>query len=477
MGDLISMGNLWVGLRDRVLESRAGRQISGSSLKARLIRGAGGTYALRVSNTGLKFLTSLVLARLLGADGFGVYNFAMAWLVLLTVPALFGVDRLLVRDLAIYHGRAAWGLMRGLLRFAGRMSLSVALVLSAATAGIAWLTYELTGRPALLSTKQGELALTALYTLLIALPMLPLWALMLVQQYAIQGLHHIVTGQTAEQIVRPGLFLAAISAAYVVGVRIGSPEPAMALQLVVTIIALVYGVSLLRHLTPPEVYQTSPVMTTRLWIASAIPLAMSQGLATLNQQADALMLGIMRGAGAVALFAVAQQGTQLLALLLVSANIALAPNIAHLHAAGRRHELQRTLTQSARLVLAGTLPLALAFLVGGHFYLSIFGAEFERAHTALNILVVAQLFNMATGSVGLLLMMTNHERSALAGIGAGTAVHVGLNMVLIPQQGIDGAAVAILASQVVNNLVQIGLAWHFVGIHTTVLGEIRLWKR
>lgn len=56
----------------------------GTSLGARLIRAAVGTAGLRAVSMGLSFAIGVLLARLLGADGYGLYAVVMAIVALLT---------------------------------------------------------------------------------------------------------------------------------------------------------------------------------------------------------------------------------------------------------------------------------------------------------------------------------------------------------------------------------------------------------
>jgi hypothetical protein len=143
--------------------------------------------------------------------------------------------------------------------------------------------------------------------------------------------------------------------------------------------ALAVSYVLLRRSFPRKIQQVEPVIKTRLWIVSAFPFAVSRGLVNLDQQIDVLMLGALDSAEAVAFYTVAQRGVQFISLLLLSVNVTLAPQIVNLYADGKREQLQRLLTQSARLVLFGSLPIALAFMVGGKLFLSI-GKEYGSQH-------------------------------------------------------------------------------------------------
>jgi O-antigen/teichoic acid export membrane protein len=447
------------------------RFLTDTGLQSRIVRGTGGSYVLRMGNTGLRFLTSFALARLLTADQLGVYNFAIAWITLLIVPTLFGLDRLLIREFAKLRANAQWEEMRGLWAWSQKVTIRLALVIMFAASGIAWLLYETTGRPALLKAGHTNLAIPALYTLFIALAVLPLWALMLQQQAVLQGLRHIVTAQFPEQVLRPLIFLILIVVAYLLGMRIDTPQYAMLLLLLATAIAFMLSLILLYKLLPTAMRLANPLYKSRAWVVAALPLGIGRGLSTLNLQVDALMLGTLDSADAVALFTVAFQGTQLIAVLLVSLNATLGPDLARLHSKGNLDTLQSTMVRSARLVTVFTAPLCLLLIIGGRYFLRIFGSEFVDAYPVLVILTFGQFFNVMTGSVGILLIMAGYASSAMIGIAIGTGIHISLNIILIPQWGIAGAAVAAAVSQIFVNLIQMALAIHHLGIHTSVFGS------
>jgi O-antigen/teichoic acid export membrane protein len=464
-------------LLDRLLDTRIGKQITGTSHRARLIRGTSGTFVVRMSNTGLKFLSTFVLARLLGTNGFGVYNFALAWVMLLIVPAISGFDRLLIRNMAMYRAHSAWGHMHGLLRFVNRVTIGFALVLMLAGIGIAWLTYQMTGRPALLNAEQAGLARVALYALALGLLLLPLRAILLLQQAAMQGLRHVVVGQLPEQILQPALFVVIIGSLYVLGRAVDNVRWVMALQVLTTVVAVGYSFYLLQRLVPRAVQGAVPAFEARLWVYSALPFALGRGFATIDAQIDALMLGTLVSAKSVALFAITQRGTMLITLVLTSVNTALAPTFAQLYAEKNQKGLQRAATQGARAILAGALPLTVFFIVWGDKFLALFGHEYVAAHTALIVLSLGQLINAATGSVGLLLLMTDYQRENMLVNGLSLGVHLALNFLLVPRWGIEGAAVAGAVAIGVNNLVEMWIVWHYMRLHTTALGVIRLWGR
>ncbi|MGL6340688.1 MAG: oligosaccharide flippase family protein, partial [Waterburya sp.] len=61
-----------------------------SNFAKNLIKVATGTFGVQIASVGLTFITSLVLARLLEAKGFGIFTYAMSWATLLSIPATLG---------------------------------------------------------------------------------------------------------------------------------------------------------------------------------------------------------------------------------------------------------------------------------------------------------------------------------------------------------------------------------------------------
>jgi O-antigen/teichoic acid export membrane protein len=106
-----------------------------------LLRASVGGFLLSSSSTALQFLISMLLARGLGASRYGAYAYAVSWTVVLGVLGDFGLGRLLVRNIASYHARGEWALLRGQLIWA----IVIALVASTCTGLAALLMIPLNG--------------------------------------------------------------------------------------------------------------------------------------------------------------------------------------------------------------------------------------------------------------------------------------------------------------------------------------------
>ena len=56
------------------------------------------TLVIRVGALGLALLVAIVLARMLGTEGYGAYSLAFAWVQILLIPGMLGMDSLMVRE-------------------------------------------------------------------------------------------------------------------------------------------------------------------------------------------------------------------------------------------------------------------------------------------------------------------------------------------------------------------------------------------
>ena len=438
-------------------QSHGPRGSSTLSLRA-LVRAASGTFGLTVSNTAATVITTVVLARLMGLGAFGTYSWVVATVYLLTVPALLGVDRLLVREVAIYLGRGAHDLVRGLIRRSFQLVVGTCLAIGAAVILAVLLAGPTTDAATLAALSIGVLALPAL-------------ALAWVAQYALMGMHRVVVGQIPELLLRPALLLVLVLLAGVVMKAPIDAPLAAALFTGSAAAAAVVGLLLLRRRISLSVPSHRPAYETRRWLGTALSLVTLGGALFVNSQVGTVMLGLLDSADSAGLYTVAQRGAMLVAFPLLALNAALAPTAARLWAGGQVHELQRLVTFGTRAVFAASIPIALAFvLIGSSLLNLVFGAAFVAAAAALAILSVGQLANTATGSVTTLLMMTGHQRRAGIGIVIALGLNVILCIVLIPSLHAAGAAIAAATGILVSNLIHTLMARSALGIDPTALG-------
>jgi O-antigen/teichoic acid export membrane protein len=430
------------------------------AVRTRLLLGTVGLLGLRIAFGGLSFLVTLVLSRILGAEGYGVYSYAFAWAVLLGVPAVLGMDQLLVREVAAYRIKSQWQLMSGLVRMGNRVGLmaSSILVLLAATTSFAF---------------RARLGTQMVATFWIALLLLPLITLTRIRQSILQGLHHVVLGAVPERLIQPALLLSLVVAGRW-SLRALTAPVAMGMNVFATSLALVIGIVFLYRKLPAQVKQAEPSYESRVWAKSAWPILVLSGIGVLLSQSGTLILGALKGPGAVGLYSVSVQGAEFLTFILITQRDAFPSTVASLYAAGNLAELQRLVTKVTRWIFVATLPLAVLFIGFGRWVLLyMYGPQFVPARTAFAILSFGQLVNIGMGLNGMLLVMTGYESTAAKAIGAGAAANIILSSLLVPKWGLEGAAISSASSIIFWNILATVSLWRKTGIHSTGLGAFQ----
>jgi O-antigen/teichoic acid export membrane protein len=137
---------------------------------------------------------------------------------------------------------------------------------------------------------------------------------------------------------------------------------------------------------------------------------------------------------------------------MTAVNAVLAPRIAAVWAERDHRAVEELIGKGARGAMAVALPLALVLIVFASTFMSLFGEEFRSGGTTLVILAAGQLFNVAMGSLGIVLVMTRHERPTVMATATGTALNFALALILVPGLGGDGAAIAMVSSLSLINI-------------------------
>lgn len=417
-------GKRWIGL------------LQGSGLRAQLIRGGLGTAGIQAANRILALALGIVLARTLGAEGYGIYAYAFAIMSLLIVLAEAGVPTLLMREVATSQGREQWGRLRGVLRLAGLFVGVVAASVSVMGLVLLWWWAD-------------TVSLSVLYTTGLMLLLLPVSALSKTVAHSLLGLRRVVIGQAIDLLIRPLLVLVLVMAVFVTWPDLRDPQYAMAAQFLGAAAVLIIGIVTLRRLLPVQLKTAAPEYPIREWLNSVLPFTLIGGAGVINSQVDIIMLGWYSSADDVGIYRVATQGAGLVVLPLYIANAVAAPHFARFHAHADMARLQRLVTLSARVALFAALPVTLTIIVAGNAIVGwAFGTAFAAAYGPMAILSIGWLVIVGLGPVGSLLNMLGHERVVSRILWQTAVLNVVMNGALIPLFGIDGAAVATSVSLV-----------------------------
>lgn len=393
-----------------------------------MVRAAAGSAVVQAAGMLLGFLVGVQLARGLGVEGYGVYGIAMAVIAIAGIPGEFGLPQLVMREVAAADARKDSAGVCGVLDWANRISLALGFGLAA--------TVALVGYWAVHPHSPG-----LAWALVVGSPMIPLVALTRIRGAALQGLGHIARGQIPAGIVRP-LSLSALLLGLFAWWPNADAGAAMALNCVALTVALLSAHIWLRTRLPRSAAQIS-TCSSRDWLSSAVPMAMTEGMRLTQSQIGVLVLGIMVATAEVGLFRVALSTAVMVGVPITLGNLISGPMLARLHSQGDRERLQTLCTRSAQFMSGGVLILFLPILLAGSELIRIlFGEEFIGATPALLVLCLGYLLSAWFGPNAMLLNMTGHEGRVTRAMAFALAGNIAGLVVLVPWLGQIGAALA-----------------------------------
>lgn len=199
-------------------------------------------------------------------------------------------------------------------------------------------------------------------------------------------------------------------------------------------------------------------------------------LASFMQSVLGVMIaGLMLTSSELGLFKSSQQMAILIGFVLIVINTVFPPRFASLYHQGKMQSLGRLARQGALLGSVIATPLLLMCLAFPAWVLDWFGEGFSEGSSLLRIIAIAQLVNVATGSVGFLLNMTGHERLMRNIALVCNALGLLMFFVFISLWEALGAALALAFVLIVQNLTALLFVWRKLGIWILPVPNILLW--
>ena len=202
-------------------------------------------------------------------------------------------------------------------------------------------------------------------------------------------------------------------------------------------------------------WQLNRELSSKGFIKTNYSLFYTALAALVVQQASVLILARYETLAMVGVYSLALKASLLLSYPLVAINAITAPMYAKYFSNGQTKEFRR-LASTTRMALTGiatigclVLWLAIDGLVGylGDEYLSMAGL--------IKILMIGQWFNLATGSVVVMLLMTGYEKLHQRNIFIINIANIGLLFLLLPSYGAYAAAWITTITMSVTNLVSL----------------------
>lgn len=401
------------------------------------------------------FATQVLITRVQGPAAFGVVTLATQGALVLGYFSRVGMDMAAVRRVAIDLGRGQRARVRAVVSRASVISTIASVIVAAAVFTFA--------EPLARAFADPELAGAATDAFRAAAFAIPFVALVQVYLGATRGLKVMRHTLYVFWMGQPLGWMALILLGWLAARSIGVTTLAYAASWILATAAaawLWYRETRGFGTEPPEAGEVKDLLrygTPRAPAALFSQLLFWTDLFVLARFADSVETGI---------YAAAARAAQVILLFIISVSLMFSPFVADLHARGERDKLDRLFKQLTRWTMAATLPLFVLLAVTPGSALRLFGSEFGQGRTALLILLLGQLVNVATGTVGFVLIMVGRTGWDLVVYAASIAFDIGAAVLLIGGAGLgmEGAAIAGALTMALSKVARLWMVWRFVHV-------------
>ena len=409
-----------------------------------LLKGTSFAFSIKIFSAALSFVFAMILARYAGAEGAGAYYLIFSIIAVGSVFGRFGTDISLLRFTAAHAGAKGFKIIKGAYNYAlwitFTASLLVTLILFFGADLIANFIFKNPGLVPLI--KLGSFAVIP-------------FSISLLHAEALKGLKsvffHMIYLPHAGIIVTPFLICTLllfpeIKIEYLVIAFIGAN--------LVTMLASFFTF----HFKIPQIKAAKADFEVKKLMNSSFPLFILGLTFIIMEWSSTFVLEIFSGTESVGIYNIAYRLAAPMTFILTALNVIVAPRFAESFHSGDYTGIISYLKNSVKIAFVVGAPILLIILLIPDLLLSLFGGEFTAGSTALMILATGQFFNILTGTVPQLLMMSGNENNAMINTISGGLTCLILNIILVPFYGINGAAVATVTGMALINI----LSWFHI---------------
>ena len=410
-----------------------------------MVRGSLGFFNLRVLGMAAQYIFILLVSHWYGAKVLGIYSISIAALRIAMLVSRVGLDNALVKFVAQYAAEDKWDQVKRIYRIAIRIAIPCGLIASA----VLFIMAPVLANDLL---KKPDLAITFRLTALFVLPD----ALMYLNAAGLRGLKRIKEYSFLLNVAQFLFAVIVLAAGKPFLAKNYAPISAYAAG---TIAAAVISFWLgARQWRLKKVKPATDGIKMKGLMKVAFPMLLSGSYSLFLAWTGTMVLGFFRPVEEAGVYEVVIKVSALITFTLTSINSIAASQFSETHAVGDMVGFRKVASHSKRLIFWTTFPVGLIIFLFPATIISLFGdsvSSVSGGPLALMIMVFGYLINAVSGPVGTILNMTGHEVVYQNILLVAAVINILLCVLLIPQFGIHGAALASSVSMTTWNLLSV----------------------
>lgn len=424
-------------------------------LKNFLIKNSLKVLLLRASGILLMFLLSLFLTNSFSAEIVGQYDFVRSFLMILSGASLLGTNQAIIYYSGILTSKKSFGSIKSIYF---KMNFLILIACAILYAPLLVIDKEIINQ---IFNKQGAYELVSL-----SLQGLVFYSITMLNIDTIRALKHTLISEGFRNIFRYTPFFIFSIILYI----IDSPEYLVLWFIYSFVVIFVISTVVVYFFLFNKNFPKSAAhnFSSTEILRASYPMALSAISYFLMQSTDVLFISAYDTFESVAYYSIAVKLATVTALALISVNIVIAPKIASIYNDKNFYQLKLILKKATRMNVVISLPIIIILLFFSEYVLSTFGSNYILAKNALWILLIAQFFNSITGPSALYLNMTGRQKKLNVILVISLLINVLLNIILVPDFGMLGAAISTTTSFVISKILASALVFYLDNVKTFI---------
>lgn len=419
-----------------------------SSSLSKLFTGSLLVFVGLLVQKGIKFLSRIIVARLLGTAGYGSVMLGLTLLLSLSTICVLGMQDGIARYLPRYNTVEE---RRGIFFSAIQSVLPITIFLTALV-----IIFSETIASRAFNNPQLDTVLVAFGAAL------PSMVFLKITIGLIRGDERFIPRILLQNIVLPLIQICLIVAAIAFGFQTsGVAWGYMVSYAIVSLLCLYYVYEHTEYVDSREHIDRKPEL-----LAFSLPLVAMSVMELVFVNLDTFMIGIYTNVEFVGIYNSVYPLSVLITTVLLAFRFLAMPILSSLHADGDNQEMKRLFQNVSRWIFVASVPLLLAFgLFPQKSILLTFGPEYVGGSTALRILSAGFFTHAVAGLNGATLTSIGDTKLIMYDNMAVALVNLILNLILIPSSPLVGAAVATAVSYSLMNALYTYQLYTRTGIH------------
>ncbi|MCZ6594207.1 MAG: flippase [Bacteroidetes bacterium] len=388
------------------------------------------SFLSRFSNV-FNFILIIIAARYLGDSEYGIFSFALAFVLIFELFVDLGLRQNLVREVSRYKNKAKY--------YLGNI-ITIKIVLSFIVFCTIALLINISGKSPTVKMAVYVLGLSTIVK-----------SFQLIFRSLFQAFGHFELEAFSEYVEKISIFI--------LGIAILQFGHGIIVFSFVFLLARVLNLIMLILLTLKKIHVIPKLkFTFPLWIElikKSFPFAISSILVAIYFYIDTVMLSFMKSDAEVGWYSAAYRIIEGLVLFPVALCAGIFPSMSIFHLTSKDAVIE-LFKKANKYMLVTSIPIAiLGTVMSKQIILSLYGNAFFNSIISLKILVWATLFLFLGALTSYVLASIDKQWVVVLSTGVGVIVNVLLNLVLIPKYSYIGTSISTVVTEFIVFIINV----------------------